>query len=198
MTLMREAGMVVRTAQHLRPVGMELVRARLAPTDGSAPRLLIHARCTTLIESMERFHDDPNKPESDNPVKGDGFDHACDALRYLVQNLDLPVKSRAMKYASRGTDEPTTVPPIPPVPPTAALGGWCIPRKSHQPCKATVGGTTMTRHTYPFQLPQLIDLPGGGSHETSPSRAPSHHRTLDHSHSRASSTSPRSTGLRWM
>lgn len=37
----------------------------------------MHARCEKLIESLERYHYDPAKPESTDPVK-DGLDHAVD------------------------------------------------------------------------------------------------------------------------
>lgn len=63
----------------------------------SAARLFIHERCTKLIESMARYHYDADKPESDAPVK-DGFDHAVDALRYLVTNLDRPSRVVAGSY----------------------------------------------------------------------------------------------------
>lgn len=73
-------------AMHLAD-GIDLVRRRLHPAweNGPGPRLFIHERCTRLIECMNcyRYNDAPD-PE---PVK-DGVDHACDALRYLIANLD--------------------------------------------------------------------------------------------------------------
>jgi len=89
---MRAAGLTVKTRRLGVSEGLALVRARLAPADGNGPRLFVHERCAKLIESLERYHYPANKPESDTPVKRDGFDHAVDALRYLVQNLDKPVK----------------------------------------------------------------------------------------------------------
>jgi hypothetical protein len=53
------------------------------------PRLLIDARCATLIDSLQRHHYDPDRPDRYDPVK-DGTDHAADALRYLIVNLDQP------------------------------------------------------------------------------------------------------------
>ncbi len=50
-------------------------------------------------------------------------------------------------------------------------------------------------HTNPLHITRS---PGGSSHSTSPSLSPIHQRTLDHLHSSGRSTSPRSTGLRWM
>ena len=40
------------------------------------------------------------RPESTEPVK-DGFDHAADALRYLVVNLDEPYTATHRTYAAR-------------------------------------------------------------------------------------------------
>lgn len=85
-TALRRAGMTVRDRRFALEAGLRMVRARLAPASGS-PTLFIHERCATLIESLERYHYRADRPESDAPVK-DGADHAVDALRYLVQNLD--------------------------------------------------------------------------------------------------------------
>lgn len=95
---MKRAGLTVRTKKLALVHGLELIRARLRPAGaGVKPRLYVHARCVKLIESLERYHYDANRPESDAPVK-DGFDHAVDALRYLVQNLDRPVKVASGSY----------------------------------------------------------------------------------------------------
>ena len=67
--------------------GLAKVRARLSPADGSPPRLRVHSRCTNLIESLESYRYDPERPFSRDPLK-DGSDHAVDALRYLVVALD--------------------------------------------------------------------------------------------------------------
>ena len=87
-TLLRRAGFVVRYRALPREQGIAMVRARLAPAwaGQAGPRLLIHARCRSLIESLSRHHYSENRA-SVEPVK-DGTDHACDALRYLVVNLD--------------------------------------------------------------------------------------------------------------
>ncbi len=105
-TIMRKAGLVVKDRRLTVREGLELVRARLRPATGegagpktgrSTARLFVHERCVKLIESMARYHYDANKPESDTPVK-DGFDHAVDALRYLVVNLDRPSRATAGSY----------------------------------------------------------------------------------------------------
>lgn len=94
---LRRAGLQVR--DRLLPVaeGIALIRARLRPACGPAPRLMIHRRCQRLIRSLERYHYPPGRPESLEPVK-DGSDHAVDALRYLVVNLDRPHRSQMSWY----------------------------------------------------------------------------------------------------
>lgn len=95
--VLRQSKLTVRTLRLPTARGLELLRARLSPASG-APRLLVHARCRVLIESLERYHYPEGRPESMEPVK-DGPDHAVDALRYLVQNLDGPRGTRVSKYA---------------------------------------------------------------------------------------------------
>lgn len=95
-TALRRAGLTVRDRRFGLEAGLRMVRARLAPASGS-PTLFIHARCATLIESLERYHYRADRPQSDAPVK-DGADHAVDALRYLVQNLDGVRGERVTRY----------------------------------------------------------------------------------------------------
>lgn len=78
--------------------GLMAVRARLRAADHARPRLLISSRCTRLIEAMMRYHYDVERRESLKPVK-DGPDHAADALRYLITNLDRP-GVRSANYAN--------------------------------------------------------------------------------------------------
>jgi hypothetical protein len=100
--------------------GIRLVRARLAPawsparvppcsawgpsssssssSPATVPRLLIHSSCTRLIECLTRYRYDENKPESLEPLK-DGTDHACDALRYMILNLDSPHRMEVRAWA---------------------------------------------------------------------------------------------------
>lgn len=84
--LLREAGIAARSRKMEIAEGLKLVRARLAPASGP-PRLFVHARCTRLIESLRRYHFKPGDGRSQVPAKGE-FDHACDALRYMVAMLD--------------------------------------------------------------------------------------------------------------
>jgi len=95
-TALRRAGLSVRDRRMLIAEGVALVRARLAPATGG-PRLFIHRRCATLIESLERYRYPADRPESTEPVK-DGPDHAADALRYLIVNLDRPHTVRSKRY----------------------------------------------------------------------------------------------------
>lgn len=100
--LLKKGGFVVRAKGSLIQEGLRQVRARLAPAAwaelqawdkatmsgaGNGPRLLVHARCTRLIECLQRYHYPSDRPESIDPVK-DGFDHACDALRYMIINIE--------------------------------------------------------------------------------------------------------------
>jgi hypothetical protein len=85
-SLWREAGFMVRTKAHAIEQGVAALRARLRRADGTIG-LIIHPRCEKLIDAMLRYHYPPDRERDDQPVK-DGPDHACDALRYLVFNLD--------------------------------------------------------------------------------------------------------------
>ncbi len=110
--LLRRSGLEIRAKRIGVHQGVRLVQARLAPalfvvgggvagrqshsgaergqglTNSLAePRVLIHARCIKLIEAMSRYHYDPDRRECIDPVK-DGNDHACDALRYMIINID--------------------------------------------------------------------------------------------------------------
>ncbi|MCA9289313.1 MAG: hypothetical protein KDA05_12045, partial [Phycisphaerales bacterium] len=93
---MKQAGLHVQARPFPLGEGLMALRARLKPASGP-PRLRIHARCTTLIESLERYHYPEDNPESMVPVK-DGHDHAVDALRYLVTALDKPFTSTNSGY----------------------------------------------------------------------------------------------------
>ena len=90
--VLQRFGLPVRARKLTIQRGLAMIRARLRPADGSQPRLHIHERCTRLIEAMETHHYDINQLESESPIK-DGTDHAVDALRYLIINLDAPHKT---------------------------------------------------------------------------------------------------------
>jgi hypothetical protein len=101
--VLRQAGLRVRDRRAPLHAGLESVRARLAPADRGRPRLFIHERCRKLIQSMERYHYPMDTPDSSEPVK-DGFDHAVDALRYLVVNLDRSYAAEVQNYLKRKRD----------------------------------------------------------------------------------------------
>jgi len=76
--------------------GLHLIRARLAPAEGPV-RLFVHVRCRGLIEALTKYHYRVDAPEDPEPVK-DGSDHAVDALRYMVLNLDVGKEVRWGRY----------------------------------------------------------------------------------------------------
>jgi hypothetical protein len=93
---MQRAGLSVRARRTTIRAGLDLLRARLRPASGE-PTLFISPQCPHLIESLERYHYDMQRPMSEEPAK-DGPDHAVDALRYLVTNLDRPGALKAGSY----------------------------------------------------------------------------------------------------
>ena len=95
-SVLKKAGLAVRSRGMKIPAGLELIRARLRAASGGPPRLFVHRRCVKLIESLERYRYSKD-PESEVPEK-DGADHAVDALRYLVTNLDSPYKTEVRGY----------------------------------------------------------------------------------------------------
>ena len=97
--LLRQAGLAVRAKRMRVHPGLVMVRARLAPASNDPPRLYIHERCTRLIESFERYRYPTGDRETIDPVKGEGWDHAIDALRYLIQNLDKPMDPTRLSAA---------------------------------------------------------------------------------------------------
>jgi hypothetical protein len=82
--VLRSFGLEVRARAVRTLAGLRLLRARLRPADGSAPRLVILRRCSALIASLRNYCYAPG--EGLEPLK-DGHDHAVDALRYMVQNV---------------------------------------------------------------------------------------------------------------
>jgi hypothetical protein len=101
--VIRARGFKVRTRQSFIRHGIGLVQARLDPAAGPAghhatrPTLLIHDSCARLIECMTRYCYDPDRPDDENPAK-DGHDHAPDALRYMIVNLDAPKSFTVSEY----------------------------------------------------------------------------------------------------
>lgn len=84
--VLQESGLVVKTRGSEIVEGLNLIRERLSSADGTV-RLQVHERCKKLIEAFVQYHYRIDDPEDQNPVK-DGHDHAIDALRYLLLNLE--------------------------------------------------------------------------------------------------------------
>ncbi|MFP4144830.1 MAG: hypothetical protein ACOCTI_03870 [Phycisphaeraceae bacterium] len=92
--LLRAEGYRVRSRPSRLAEGIELLRCRF-----DRGTLLVDPRCTRLIEALEQYHFDPRRPQREQPVK-DGPDHLCDALRYLVINLESGASPvRVARYA---------------------------------------------------------------------------------------------------
>ncbi|MCA9271467.1 MAG: hypothetical protein KDA31_00325 [Phycisphaerales bacterium] len=94
--ILKEHGLHVRARPSRIAEGIALVSARLKPAAGE-PTLRVHVRCRHLIEALQQYHYPTENPGSMEPVK-DGPDHAVDALRYMIVNLDSPHASRASRY----------------------------------------------------------------------------------------------------
>lgn len=92
--LLRAHGYRVRSRPSGLHEGIERVRRRL-----DRNTLLIHPRCMKLIAALRGYHFDSRRPQSAEPVK-DGPDHVCDALRYMIVNLERgPQSVRVRRYA---------------------------------------------------------------------------------------------------
>ncbi len=59
--------------------------------------LVIDPTCRSLIADMRQYHYDERSPASVVPVKDGQTDHLCDALRYLVVNLELGARTVAVR-----------------------------------------------------------------------------------------------------
>jgi phage terminase large subunit len=80
---LRCAGFTILRGDNAKKPGISAVQARLE--DGSLK--VVKGRCPNLIAESELYHYDPeDKRKSEDPVKE--YDHALDALRYLVSKVD--------------------------------------------------------------------------------------------------------------
>jgi len=93
---MRKAALTIRDTRMSIHQGLDLIRTRLNPATG-APTLMIHKSCEHLIQCLETYHYPQDNPLSPTPEK-DGSDHAIDALRYMIQNLDHPYTHKKSTY----------------------------------------------------------------------------------------------------
>lgn len=98
---LRRHGMRIRAQRSSIAEGVELVRRHL-----DRGTLTLDPACADLIRAMQQYHFDPKRPDDPNPVK-DGPDHLCDALRYMLVNLETsrPLQSRSYTRASPRRDE---------------------------------------------------------------------------------------------
>jgi hypothetical protein len=94
-TVARKLGWKVRDARSRIGVGVEIIRRRLENGRGD-DGLVIHPRCGRLIQSLVEYHYDIERPSDENPVKDGKSDHAVDALRYLLVNLESGKSGKAV------------------------------------------------------------------------------------------------------
>lgn len=92
-TVLRKHGLTIRARRAPVELGLGLVRAGLRPASGS-PTLFIHERCAGLVRALTEYRVGP-----DGSPRKDGHDHAADALRYLILNLQRPFSTRVTRYA---------------------------------------------------------------------------------------------------
>jgi hypothetical protein len=101
-----KAGFKCRSRGSAIALGVRMIQGRIAPAwrgpghsdQDAPPRLLVHRSCTRLIECLTRYRYDEKDPESLTPMK-DGHDHAPDALRYMILNLEAPHRTQMGEYA---------------------------------------------------------------------------------------------------
>jgi Terminase RNaseH-like domain len=90
---LRRMGYKVKSQRSSLRDSIERVRRRL-----DRHTLCIHPRCQRLIEAMRCYHFDTEHTQRQDPVK-DGPDHLCDALRYMIVNLETgPGRLTATSY----------------------------------------------------------------------------------------------------
>jgi len=86
---MRSQGIQTLNAKKSVIEGIQKVKARLVTQGDGRPRLFVHPRCENLIRELQFYRWQEAKEgvnEKEEPVKE--FDHALDALRYMVMKLD--------------------------------------------------------------------------------------------------------------
>lgn len=95
---LRQRGLSIADARSPITASLDLVRRRLRPAHNpGSPTLIIHKRCAALINALQKYHYPENDPHTLEPAK-DGPDHAADALRYLILNIDKPCNTKRGRY----------------------------------------------------------------------------------------------------
>ncbi len=95
-SLLKRAGLQVRTRRLSIESGLRLLRARLSPASGGS-ELVVDAGCAGLIDSLERYEYGVGAGGAVKPMKN-GPDHAVDALRYMLTNLDAGWATTVRRY----------------------------------------------------------------------------------------------------
>ena len=83
-TILRRAGFYVYENRSGNPPVLESIKTvnmMLRPVQGGEPKILISAKCKSLVQCMDRLR---FKPGSSIVDKTQGYDHMTDALRYLI------------------------------------------------------------------------------------------------------------------
>ena len=85
----KEYGIFTKEAKKDVSVGIQKVAERLVVQKDGRPRLFIFNNCSNLISEIGKYRWQESKegrPVKEEPLKID--DHACDALRYMIMELD--------------------------------------------------------------------------------------------------------------
>jgi hypothetical protein len=107
---LRCAGFVIRRGDNEQRPGIGAVRARLE----NGTLRVVQGSCPNLLAEAGLYQYDPEATESETPKKE--YDHALDALRYLVSRIDARFMARGRKRPVSGEPAPETPPPASPVP----------------------------------------------------------------------------------
>ncbi len=84
---LESAGISTVKAQKEVIVGIQKVKARLKRQADGKPRLIVHPRCVNLIKEFSSYRWNPKaRGGKEEPIKES--DHAMDALRYMVMEID--------------------------------------------------------------------------------------------------------------
>jgi PBSX family phage terminase large subunit len=84
---LEKAGVPTQKAQKEIMTGIQKVKARLKRQADGMPRLIIHQRCVNLLKEFSSYRWNPkSKGGKEEPIKE--LDHAMDALRYMVMEID--------------------------------------------------------------------------------------------------------------
>lgn len=86
---LHDCGILTRPAEKDVPLGIQRVAERMVIQSDGRPRLLVMDCCVHLIDELSRYAWEERReghPAKEEPAKAD--DHGCDALRYMVMEVD--------------------------------------------------------------------------------------------------------------